>query len=115
MKPIPEMTDPEMDEAMAVEVMGGGDNYTTIYAIEHYKQWNPTFDLNQAWECAEKWKNIDRFNRRVEIIGMATEWECSLYTFSAKEYWTLLCDAYNTSPACAICEALLMAARSERR
>ena len=108
MKQPNEMTDREMDEALATEVMGwtvGGDMFleplpSISPSVEPWwdtvifrEDWHPTENLNQAIECAEKYcyRSIDYF---LNCGDMASE---------TREI---------TSPR-ALCEAVLMAKRGE--
>jgi len=103
----------ELDKFMA-EVMGWSK--VLIYNVWRYAEsaekyinyidWHPTEDLNQAMMCAEKWQGEHPQNRRVELIKSLTEWECNLYTFSSKDYWTLICDAYGQELSIVVCEAI---------
>ena len=109
MKPIPEMTDAELNEAMAVEVMGGGDNYATIYAIEHYKQWNPTSDLNQAWECEERLNELGLTEKYLFEMKKRVVFGLQPIVSRNSVDW---CIAHATARQ--RCEAVLMAVRGER-
>ena len=112
MKQPNEMTDREMDEALATEVMGWhpvereGGWYLRVGEVGIRKDnWHPTENLNQAVECA---------------------WETSYITinkFADKKKWRVTvdykgdgcyCNSFNTSLARAICEAVLIAKRGEK-
>lgn len=116
-----EMTDEELNEAMAVEVMGleidaKGWVYTHPLKDAGFmaRSWHPTHDLNQVWECVEHW------------LKECGEWDFGIYRSWKNDilYWEawltnelgaeVNIEATNIDPARAICEALLMAVRSER-
>lgn len=128
MKPIPEMTDAELDVAMAVEVMGwhkadfdfpycmtayatGKEGIDNIMCIDDF---NPTSDLNQVWECA------DEMNKRGWILELGYEYrgvrpnglpmQYRAYADDDKQWF----EALSESPARAMCEALLQAVREEQ-
>lgn len=123
MKPIPEMTDAELDEAMAVEVRGWMKSIPPMVGLYQYPSsdgthtvysWQPSTDLNQAWECA------DEMNKRGWILELGYEYrgvrpnglpmQYRAYADDDKQWL----EALSESPARAVCEALLMAARSNR-
>ena len=110
-------TNTKLDELMAVEVMGWKLDKSGVAWCDDFMKviyfkpdWHPADNypdsLNQAIICAEKWQGGDPQNRRVELIKSLTGWECNLYTFSSKNYWTLILDAYGQELSIAVCEAI---------
>ena len=110
------MNKQELNNFMATKIMGfvlsdNGECYGTgDELLMEFDDWHPSDNfpdsLGQAIMCAEKWQSEDPQNRRVELIKSLTEWECNLYTFSSKDYWTLICDAYGQELSIVVCEAI---------
>ena len=116
----PEMTDAELDEAMAKEVMGWRAKRSRMGNPEWFYwtdacdtcdnrkyrlgDFRPTADLNQAVECARKWA----YERDEEFWLMYKRQEDIFGCITSFGYES------NKDPARAICEALLMAVRGER-
>lgn len=117
---ISSMTDEQLAEALAIEVMGW-KKYCNFEGRECFKNdddwhwiedWQPCTDLNQAVECAENWQGQSSC-RYVVIQRQAYDappslvdlWECKLVDIE-NDFRTL-----NESPARALCEAVLMAVR----
>jgi hypothetical protein len=115
-----EMTNAELNEVLAVEVMGlaklhhegvlryveGREKYTSIV-------WNPAEDLNQAIECAEKlWAGgypcVELMTERRFIEGNNIEWRAYVDNGCCR-WW----ESINQSPARALSEAVLMVKRGD--
>lgn len=143
MKTISEMTNEELNEALAVEVMGwnkgcilGGypdyycwsdeineekyhwswmeeiENEKEKYnAVMECSEWQPTTDLNQAFEVLEKYINKD--NTRIQTDTLEGNfWEVRIFRYGEESGY--LGRAVEKSLALAICEAALQAVRKER-
>lgn len=128
MKEISKMTDEELDEAIAVEVMGWNkhpdmqgswwvldeDKFAGYYWKERvpliFYVWNPTVDLNQAFEALEKvgYWTMCRFTGSLYHVSAS---------LSGKDEEGSIHSAHSLTRddfACAICEAVLMAVRGEK-
>ena len=113
---MPEMTNAEMDAAVAVEVMGRrvallGDNmyYFSIDGVEitlWRSDWRPTTDLNQAFEVA---KAMGILSMYLDLRQDAEFWRAGFYNMTGN----LLSWSQDASAARAICEAALAAKRGE--
>ena len=122
MKQPNEMTDREMDEALATEVMGwtvGGDMFleplpSISPSVEPWwdtvifrEDWQPTTNLNQAWEC------LGLYDGQVHINNGYKGWYIELLKYNNSTQYIDAYSANNENPARAICEAVLMAKRCE--
>lgn len=117
MTDISSMTDEQLNEALAIEVMGWrkdaiGDWWVgkkdNIMALkELVEDWQPCIDLNQAVECADYMANLG-FNWSVDNIEN-DHYHASVYRPSTEHIY--FCDA--NIPARALSEAVLMAVRGE--
>jgi len=128
-----EMTDQELSEVIAIEVMGWEKETTaTEHAIVDYwtvgngiltrecfnesacTEWNPVHDLNQAWEAEEYWlKENGEWD-----FGIYRRWQgeelCWVVWMTKEIGAEINIEAENTNPARAICEALISAVREEQ-
>lgn len=122
MKPINEMTDPEMDEAIAVEVMKWtlgdtdiewGFRWLTDKDGKHVMDislWHPCKDMNQAWEAVYKFREGKELYTAMGIHHDGEHY--AEIEDVAKD--KLIGRSGNNNLARAICEALLMAVRGEQ-
>ena len=122
MKPVSEMTNDELDEALAREVRGWGrdtngawwymevDKFSGYYwkwkANNIFPMWRPTSNQNQAIECAESMAYITMCR-----VGFDANWHVTIDKNSDSKF----CGAFNTSLPRAICEAVLTAARGDEK
>ena len=107
---IQKMTDSQINEAIATEVMGWNvlvGDYMDWYRkdrrfMQPVDSWNPTQDLNQCWEAEENIKDI----------GLSIQYVRVLYGFLQNSNRTLIFD-FDIFHATARqrCEAMLMAVR----
>ena len=115
------LTDKQIAELLATKVMGWhkeiwdklGQPVHYWFANGHIvipcKEWHPCADLNQAVECAVVlWKTgnpcVELMIERPFVEGNDIEWRA--YVDNGNRKWW---EAINTSPARALCEAVLMA------
>ena len=115
---MPEMTNAEMDAAVAVEVMGRrvallGDNmyYFSIDGVEitlWRSDWRPTTDINQAFEV-EKAMRKDGFAFFLESADDDHDYIVQFARYETDSWYT----AVEKSAARAICAAALAAKRGE--
>ena len=110
MKPVSEMTDDEIDEALAVDVKGWHLEGTLWkdkndrVLCSHYN-WHPTSNQNQAIELTEKMA----FVTTCKVSSSGNEW----HVMVDKDDDGKFCGSFNTSLSRAICEAVLMAVRGD--
>jgi len=114
------MTDDQLDEWLAVNVMGWMlDLVENEWGLRYYRGtdgksvmdarlWQPTRDLNQAVMCAEKWKKVAE-ERNIEIV----------YTWSGYHIQLRVVDKVVGKSkvdefARALCEAVCMAVEGEK-
>ena len=102
------MTDDQLDEWLAVNVMGGNEFFPTTYAIHNGRVWQPTRDLNQAVMCADFMANLG-YSWSVDNVEN-DHYHASVYRPSTENIY--FCDATN-NPARALCEAIAMAVEGE--
>ena len=106
------MTDKELDEALALEVMEwlfwDGFYYGKDGGTEQpYILWTPTTDLNQAFEVLEKY--IDRKRNAVIHYNIDINY-ASIYEYGARD---AIGESKGKNLARAICEAVLTAKRGK--
>ena len=118
-KQISDMTDYELNEAIAFEVMGwhidefgywmdADDEHTGYIAIEHPTMgWIPTADLNQVIKCAEKFKGYEILKSCYRKDYSVKVWE------KFGEVNRCAGKIISDNPARAMCEATLMAKRAK--
>jgi len=121
-----DMTDKELDEALALEVMGWHEGDTRCYDIinRHFfergfyfqdsgalvmpvNEWNPTKDKNQAFEVLSKC--IDRKRNAVIHYNIDINY-ASIYEYGARG---AIGESKGKNLARAICEAVLTAKRGK--
>lgn len=113
MKQPNEMTNEELDEALAIEVMGWH-----IFGYEWHElggkyvmdvnDWHPTTDLNQTWECLEKFKGYEILKSCYRKNYSVRVWE--EFGLVNRCAGTVVSDNLPR----ALCEAVLMAKRGEK-
>ena len=115
MTDISSMTNEQLAEALAVEVMGWGlDLIENEWGLHYYRGadgksvmdsrlWQPCTDLNQAVECADYLANLG-YSWSVDNVEN-DHYHASVYRPSTERIY--FCDADN--PARALCEAVAMA------
>ena len=115
---ISDMTDYELNEAIAFEVMGwhidefgywmdANDEHTGYIAIEHPDMgWIPTADLNQAVRCVEGFAHITI----CKFVYGSPLWDVTIENSAYSSGWPV---ARGACLARAICEAALMAVRAK--
>ena len=121
---ISEMTNEELNEALAVEVMGWGmeNGFFVSPTLKDGKEivcfvweWTPTEDMNQAVECLNYWLNVT--GSLVEIKKMDNKyWEVELWRESPKTAPENPLNGVATDESFprALSEAVLMAKRGEK-
>ncbi|HAC16942.1 MAG TPA: hypothetical protein DCE78_13505 [Bacteroidetes bacterium] len=117
MKEIKDLTDDELNEAAAIEVMGWHKsmgffwkNIGTDGTDELINNWNPTSDLNQAFEAVKK---LQTKNERIYHFACGTYHDGEVFV-EIENITTddLIGHSDNDNIARAICEAALMAVRA---
>lgn len=113
---ISSMTDEQLNEALAIEVMKfrfwDGVYYSEDGREIELGDWQPTTDLNQAVGCAEKWINR-RGHYRVRLEYQEDIYGWSYHAAIEHIYYADIVNIRNANPARALCEAVLMAKRRE--
>lgn len=123
MTDISNMTDEQLNEALAIEVMGWtekeryyqsdgttykfyvyGDNKTCVK-----ENWNPTHDLNQAFEVLDKWHSFSTCNISHAIYRNGEKY---LVTLDCLPFQSVA-QVKHKSLARAICEAVLTVVRKD--
>jgi len=115
------MSDDQLDEWLAVNVMGWMlDLVENEWGLRYYRDadgksvmdarlWQPTHDLNQAVECAEKWKKVAE-GRNIEIV-----YTWSGYHIQLRVVNKVVGESKVDEFARALCEATAMAMEGEGR
>jgi len=115
------MTDDQLDEWLAVNVMGWMlDLVENEWGLRYYRDadgksvmdarlWQPTTDLNQAVKCADYVANLG-FSWSVDNVEN-DHYHASIYRPSTENIY--FCDATDT-PARALCEAIAMVVEGEK-
>jgi len=122
------MTNDQLDEWLAVNVMGWMlDLVENEWGLRYYRDadgksvmdarlWQPTCDLNQAVECAEKigngenaaWAIVRNSHNAVELL------EYPKYRGECQNHFMDVYKSYSDNPARALCEAVAMAVEGEK-
>ena len=128
MKQPNEMTDPELNEATAIEVMRwqkDGSDWWKSHSIGHHQimsslnNWHPTTDLNQAIECLHEYAQIGEeldgyWSTHPHLWSISNGDSDSLdVCIGGKSFVQVGQKELDKLPR-AICEAVLMAKRGEK-